>query len=72
MLPTLATADLREHKISRCMFQHRFQARPEEACSHQAHKMKLLLLALGLVVRGGCGEGCAVGGVVRHACNGMG
>jgi hypothetical protein len=28
----------REHEISRCMLQHRFQARPEEACSHQAHK----------------------------------
>jgi hypothetical protein len=29
---------LREHKISRCMLQHRFQARPEEARSHQAQK----------------------------------
>jgi hypothetical protein len=68
-LTGVACRCLREHQISRCMLQHRFQARPEEACSHQAHKN-----AVAADSRNVCKESeraLLLGGLVWHACTGV-
>lgn len=54
------TTDQRERKICRRMLQHRFQARPEETRSHQAHK------EYPSYSKEGSGKSCAEGG--RGGC----